>query len=141
MICLDANLIIRRVISPDDEATNNLWARWEKARERFIAPALIQYEIANAFHQYRRNKLLSPEDAGLALRTALAIPIETVHDLDLNQEAFGIANRYNLAAAYDSHYLAVALRHGLEFWTADERLWNSLKSQNLSWLHFLPYAY
>ena len=38
--------------------------------------------------------------------------------------------------AYDSHYLALAAILGLEFWTGDERLYNTVKHR-LPWVKWL----
>jgi predicted nucleic acid-binding protein len=46
-----------------------------------------------------------------------------------------LAAAHNLAAAYDAHYLALAERLGIDCWTADERLYNSVRHR-LSWVQF-----
>lgn len=46
------------------------------------------------------------------------------------------AHRFHLPATYDAHYLALAYREGCDFWTADTRLWNVVKSE-LKWVHLL----
>jgi predicted nucleic acid-binding protein len=50
-------------------------------------------------------------------------------NLALNMRALELAGQYNLPAAYDVHYLALAEREGCELWTADTRLWNSKKGK------------
>ena len=47
-----------------------------------------------------------------------------------------LASQFKLPARYDAHYLALAEREQCEFWTADERLYNSVKDQ-LSWVRFM----
>jgi len=49
---------------------------------------------------------------------------------------YALAAQFNRPAAYDSQYLAVAERLGCEFWTADERLYNAVKT-HLSWVKWL----
>ena len=41
---------------------------------------------------------------------------------DLNLHALHLARRFGLPACYDAHYMALAERLGVEFWTCDERL-------------------
>lgn len=46
------------------------------------------------------------------------------------------ASRFAQPAAYDAHYLALAEREGCEYWTADQRLWNTVKAA-LPWVRWL----
>ncbi len=57
-------------------------------------------------------------------------------DAELHRQALKIAQRYNLPATYDAHYLALAERLGIEFWTADRRLFNAVRS-SLSWVNLV----
>ena len=57
-------------------------------------------------------------------------------DAELHRQALKIAQRYNLPATYDAHYLALAERLGIEFWTADRRLFNAVQS-SLSWVNLV----
>jgi predicted nucleic acid-binding protein len=56
--------------------------------------------------------------------------------LALSTRALELADRFGLSATYDAHYLALAEREGCEYWTADERLWNSVRAQ-LGWVRWL----
>jgi predicted nucleic acid-binding protein len=56
--------------------------------------------------------------------------------VDFHIRAFDLANRLNRPAAYDTHYLALAEHLDCEFWTADERLTNAVKS-TLPWVKLL----
>lgn len=47
-----------------------------------------------------------------------------------------LAHQFNLPATYDPHYLALAEREGCEYWTADARLWNTVKGK-LAWVRWL----
>jgi predicted nucleic acid-binding protein len=47
-----------------------------------------------------------------------------------------LAHRYDLPAVYDAHYLALAEREGCDYWTADKRLWNSVKGM-VPWVRWL----
>ena len=50
---------------------------------------------------------------------------------------FGIMERFALPSAYDdAHYLALAESRLCECWTADERLWDTVKN-GLSWVHWV----
>jgi predicted nucleic acid-binding protein len=74
---------------------------------------------------------LTAADCAEALRAALAFPIGLHAADDLHLRAVELAALHNLPAAYDAHYLALAERLGIECWTADEKLCNSVRHQLL----------
>jgi predicted nucleic acid-binding protein len=63
-----------------------------------------------------------------ALQKALAFNVSLVGFPDLHLHAYELATEYNRPTAYDAHYLAVAKWLGCDFWTADERLYNAVRS-------------
>jgi predicted nucleic acid-binding protein len=44
--------------------------------------------------------------------------------------------RFRMPAAYDAHYLALAQWLRCECWTADGRLWNTVKSE-FAWVRWV----
>ena len=94
------------------------------------------YEICNAFYRAALAGQITKEEADNLLENALNLGIIFYGDAQLHNQAIKIASEYNLPAAYDAHYLALAGRLGIELWTADQRLFNSVNS-SLSWVKFL----
>ncbi len=133
-ICLDASIVIRLMLMPDDDAIQELWDSWHTQGYRLVAPNLLHYEITNALYQQEKNGLLSTEFIGDALDFALALPIQLVGDTSLHQRARELAVQYNLPATYDAHYLALAERLNVELWTADARLYNTVQSYGGEWV-------
>lgn len=95
----------------------------ERQHDDIIAPRLLEYEISNAIRKAVRQGRIDASDAEARLRVFDILPITFLTDR-VHHEALAIALRYNLPAAYDAHYLALAERLGCDFWTADERLVN-----------------
>lgn len=120
-LCIDAGLVIRLVIMPDDEEIEALWDRWKDDDRHIVAPALLFYEVSNALYRYQHAGLLSAETVDSALQAALVLPIELIEDGRLHTEAKAVAERLNQPATYDAHYLALAERLDAEFWTTDGR--------------------
>jgi predicted nucleic acid-binding protein len=133
-ICVDAGLVVRRVIFPDDLPVQRLWDTWEHEGASLVAPALIFYEVTNVLHRYQRQGWLSKETVGLALAAALSLPVDLIEDMDLHLQAKAAAEKYDLPATYDAHYLALAERLGIELYSADIRLFNALQPFGISWL-------
>ena len=135
--CIDAGLVIWRVLFPDDLPVQQAWEEWDRSESRLAAPALLTYEVTNVLHRYQRQGGLSSETAELALQAALALPVEQVHDIGLHLRARQLAQEYGLPAAYDAHYLALAERLGAEFWTMDAKLVKALQPFELGWVRLV----
>ncbi len=136
-IVVDASLALKWVLDePYTVEANDLLENWRERRSKLLAPALFLYEIANALTKRIQRKQLTlaqgQERLGFFLESGpLLQQIGVVHP-----RALELADRFRLPTAYDAHYLALAEFQQCEFWTADERLWNSVK-RDLRWVHWL----
>lgn len=133
-ICLDASIIIRLSLTPDDNAVQELWDSWHAQGCRFVAPTLLYYEITNALYQQEKNRLLSGKMIDNVLEFVLTLPIQLIADTALHKPARELAVLYSLPATYDAHYLALAERLNIELWTADARLYNTVLSYGVEWV-------
>lgn len=133
-VCVDASIVLRRVLQPDDDAIKELWQSWVDDEVRLVAPTLLFYEVTNGLYQQQKNKALSPETIWKALELALDLPINLVNEANLHLRAREIAMEYNLPATYDAHYLALAEWMDVDLWTADMRLVNTLKPFKVKWV-------
>lgn len=136
-IVVDASLALKWVLDePYTVEANDLLENWREHRHKLLAPALFLYEIANALTKRTQRKQLTlaqgQQRLGFFLESgSLLQQIGAVHT-----RALELADRFRLPTAYDAHYLALAEFQQCEFWTADERLWNSVKRE-LRWVHWL----
>ncbi|MGD2049623.1 MAG: type II toxin-antitoxin system VapC family toxin [Chloroflexota bacterium] len=135
-ICVDASLVVRLVVDPNDKLVWPQWEEWESDGLRFAAPSLIYFEVTNAIYQYQRHGLLSTNSVKEALEAALALPISLHGEADLHRKALNLTQRYSLSATYDVHYLALAEMLGVDFWTMDRRLFDTVSS-DLHWVKLL----
>ncbi len=133
-LCVDANLVIRLVADPKDEAVRQTWEQWDADHRQIAAPTLLCYEVSNALYRYQQAGMMSTSAVRLALKAALALPIRLYGDRELHGRALDLAERFSLPAAYDAHYLALADVLGGEFWTADRRLGRAVQD-DLPWVH------
>ncbi len=126
-VCCDANVVVRLhdTASSEFPTVASLWERWTKDRTKILAPSLLRYEVANVV--YRSSQASdSPYPVGTVMRSLEALPIEYVEDIRLHLDAIRIASAFRLPAAYDAHYLALAEREGIDFYTLDRRLVNAV---------------
>ncbi len=137
MICIDASFIVRYFTSSSTESIyQQYWSQWQTKGYNIVAPTLIIYEVCNAFHRASVAGQITQEEAEQFLERALNLGLRFSGDAELHRQALKIAQRHNLPATYDSHYLALAERLGIEFWTADRRLFNAVHS-SLSWVNLV----
>ncbi len=126
-VCVDASLVVRLVLRPDEPALLKRWESWVSQGITPAAPGLLYYEVTNALYRYQKSGLLQPDTVRDALDTALALPIDLFSDAELHRQARIIAERYNLPAAYDAHYLALSEQLDADLWTADARFFRALQ--------------
>jgi predicted nucleic acid-binding protein len=126
-VCVDASVIVRFILQPEDIAITQLWQSWISQEYKLVAPSLLYYEVTNALYRYQKSGLILPETIRDALDTALSLPIDLVNDAYLHRQARIMADRYRLPAAYDAHYLALSEQMDIDLWTADARLFKALQ--------------
>jgi predicted nucleic acid-binding protein len=136
-VCVDANFVVRYLSSGESESIyQQKWRQWQAENYTLVAPTLFAYEISNAFHRASLAKQITPDEAEQLLERALYLGLQFLGDAELHRQAVKIAQRYNLPATYDAHYLALADHLKIDFWTSDRRLFNavhlSLPSVNLA---------
>jgi predicted nucleic acid-binding protein len=137
MLCVDASFVVRFVTSKNpDSPFDQLWQQWRQAQTILAVPALFYYEVSNALHRYGISGQLSQEEGTVLLDQVLEFDLRSYGDADLHRQALKIAQRENLPASYDAHYLALAERLEIEFWTGDRRLFNAVRS-HLPWVHLV----
>lgn len=139
VVVVDTSIALKWVLEEaDSNKADTLLAEWIKKGMLIIAPNLLAYEITNALYRKVRKGEITLDRAKEALaEISLAeIEFDFSSDFTLSTRAIELANQYNLPATYDSHYLALAERKGCELWTADLRMWNSVKGK-LNWVRWM----
>jgi predicted nucleic acid-binding protein len=136
---IDSNIALKWVLDePDSPEALALLTEWSRKRITMLAPALLAYEATNILFQNVRKGKITFDTARNGLRRVILAGIEFdfPYDYRLSQRAIELANKYNLPAAYDAHYLALAEREDCELWTADSRMWRAVQAK-LPWIRNL----
>jgi predicted nucleic acid-binding protein len=95
----------------------------------FACSDQLPVEITSAFLKAMRRGRISREDARRAIGEVLAVRFTVFRTTErILLRAFGLADTWN-QKVYDCVPVAMAERYRLEFWTADERLYNALHAQ------------
>jgi predicted nucleic acid-binding protein len=138
VVVVDANLALKWVILEQDSNTSMmLLDKWTDEGKEIIAPALFAYEVTNILYRQTLTNKLTYDEASQGLTKLFAIGVSIKFSLyeNISVQAMELAHRFGLSATYDAHYLALAQHENCEFWTADTRLWNTVKSK-LGWVRW-----
>ena len=138
MIVIDANIAVALIVRlPYSEKAEQLFLAWHRNNSALFAPSLWHSEIVSALHKLAFAGQMSAEDAHDGIRKLDRLRVEIIPpDTDLLLASFEWAGKLNQMAAYDAQYMALAERLGAEMWTADRRLFNSVKAE-IPWLHWV----
>lgn len=125
-IVVDSNvLIVLTSGDPRQSIARHHLDQWVMAGEELHAPALLPYEVANAFARLVATRASSEERIRDAWRDFRTIRI-TYHEFrDDGERTIAIAQRLRRQNAYDASYLALAERLRADVWTFDGPLYRN----------------
>jgi len=101
-----------------------------------LAPDLISAEVGNIVWKKQAFQGLDVDDARTVIDEFRKLAIVLTSTGDLLADAYGLAVTHR-RSVYDSLYLALSIREGCQFVTADERLVNAV-SWSFSRVIWLP---
>lgn len=140
VICADSSLSLKLVIPESDSPlVRALWKDWQTQLVNVIAPTIWAYEVTSVIRNKTYRGLIPPDLEEEILTAAYQLPVRLFRPESLHRHAWELARRFNRPSAYDMHYLALAEMADCPFWTADERLFNSVHSE-LTWVYWLGNA-
>jgi predicted nucleic acid-binding protein len=136
-VVVDASLALKWTIEePYSAEARALLANWHNNQRRLLAPALFLYEVSNVLAKRMRRGQLVLEQAKERLRFLVDNGPLLRQAAETHFRALEFAVQLRLPSAYDARYLALAEFQRCECWTADERLWNSVKKE-LAWVRWI----
>ena len=138
-VVVDANIAIKWAIKEENtDLALALLADWTEKGIIILAPALLSYEVTNVFRQRIHREAYPFKDAQRALEEIIyeLIGFVFANTSATHIRAIQLSQQFGLPAAYDAHYLALAESKHCELWTADKRLWNSIRGK-LPWVRWL----
>jgi len=136
VVVVDASIALKWTINEADSSTAlALLADWTYREIEVHAPSLLAYEVTNALYRRIRKGEIPFYDARRGLTEIIykVVEFDFPEEPDFNIRAMELGQQFGLPATYDSHYLALAESKECELWTADLRMWNSVKGK-LDWV-------
>jgi predicted nucleic acid-binding protein len=136
-ICVDASFIVRLFV-PDRFSTEaeTLWQNWSQSSAKIVAPTLLLFEVSATLRRMVFHKHLSPRQGNELFHDFNQLNIFVSHNQSILARAWELAQEFAQQRTYDMTYLAYAEQNDCPFWTADERLYNSVRHK-ISWIHWL----
>ena len=139
VVVVDASIALKWTINEADSSTAlALLADWTYREIEVHAPSLLAYEVTNALYRRIRKGEIPFYDARRGLTEIIykVVEFDFPEEPDFNIRAMELGQQFGLPATYDSHYLALAESKECELWTADLRMWNSVKGK-LDWVRWM----
>lgn len=136
-VCIDANIIIWSLLPfpLSDEAEAQL-AHWQREEVTLIAPALLAFEVTSSIRRLVYLEEITADQGEKAFEQFQRIDVRLSHRKGIFPLAWELAKKFNRPRAYDAVYLAMAQLNNCEFWTADEKLYNSVKEE-VHWVKWI----
>ncbi|MEZ0396569.1 MAG: type II toxin-antitoxin system VapC family toxin [Anaerolineales bacterium] len=137
LLVLDASVVLKAILpNPLQGHCQALIATFAEVQP--VAPALWGYETTSVLAKAVHFEQITEAEGRQALAQLAALNVQLFPPtFEQNQAALTWALRLKRAAAYDGYYLALAQSLDCDFWTADGRLFQSLKEEKLKWLHWI----
>lgn len=125
MVVVDANLLVALVSGdPRGSLVLRRFNDWLDHDEELNAPALAQYEVANAFTRLIVGGAFPAEKVEEAWDNISILPIH-YHNLKDARRVVGVALALKRQTAYDAAYVVLAEQLGAELWTLDGPLYRN----------------
>jgi len=132
-IVTDASIALKWYVRDEVDAEHAfaILLDYEQGRFRFIVPRLFYYEIVNAVHIAVRRKRITEEEGRDIIKDTLYLQMTVSDSPEILQNAYRFARKYNISV-YDAVYLSAAKENSSDFYTADRKLYETLKGKENS---------
>lgn len=128
VLVVDSGVAIKWVLEePDSELAESIYADYENGAIELAAPDLLYAELGNILCKKVTFGGMSESEVEVASAKLLKVVFRIVGANDVFDAAYKIAKKHK-RTFYDSLYLASSLHLNCDLVTADERLYNSTKS-------------
>ena len=137
-VVVDASVAFKWIFPEEHSGeARSLLNQWINNHTTILVPAWFMFEIVNILYKHIRRNALTLQAAFLLIEEMQNIGIQIPeYDQGLHNRALELTIEFRLNAAYDAHYMALAERMNCDLWTADERLWNSVRTA-LGWVRWI----
>ncbi len=127
-ICVDASLVVKWLVHEhDSDAALALLHQLHKEDTIFLAPSLLDYEVANVLRQKILRKVFNRENLFGAVDLYERLEIQLLHVTNLVSQTIELAEMLKQPAIYDMSYLLLAKQQKVDLVTADRRFYEAAR--------------
>jgi len=128
VVCLDSSVLVKLLTWEDEsETAAHLMEKVVEREQTVVLPDFAWAEVGSVLRRKARTGEISAEDMERLWKIFRNLKvISYIGGEDIAETTWRISMEENLPTLYDAAYMAVAEKSGGEFWTADEKLVNSL---------------
>ncbi len=127
-LVIDTSVVVKWFIAEANSAeAQKIYAKHQTGEVTLLAPDLIYAEVGNVIQQKQMFEGMAASDAQIILTHFREVGIKLTADADLLDQAYQLAIIY-ACAVYDAMFLALSVREGCQFVTADLKLLNKVGS-------------
>ena len=136
--CVDASVAVKWVLK-NETLRSEAFTLLRKAQAdsvRFIAPPLFASEVDSVVRKRVFAGIMGAGEAKKAYICLDAAPVQIIDMPGVRRKAREIAEQFRQPYVYDATYAALAQLRNCEFWTADRKFYDAVKSA-LPYVKFL----
>jgi predicted nucleic acid-binding protein len=135
-VVIDAGVAIGALlptVAPVD--TLERFVAWRQAGALIVAPPLFLAECTSVIRRYVFNRLLTADEATVALADLSTLDVTITPDTAARcRAAYDWATQLGQVRAYDGFYLALAQTLAASLYTGDRRLANGARQLGIDWV-------
>lgn len=121
-LVVDTSVVVKWFIAEVNSAEAlRIYSKFQTGEMTLLAPDLIHAEVGNVIWRKQMFEGMTPSDAQIILADFQSVRIKLTSDANLLDEAYQLAVTHQ-CTVYDAMFLALSMREGCQFVTADEKL-------------------
>lgn len=128
-VSIDASFLLKLFL-PEEKSkqAEDIWKRWINDSIEIVAPALIVFEFSSVLRNKVYRGIIDDRIGTDIINQLKELDIILVYTDDILKIAWEIGNIQKSTTLYDYFYIALAKFLNIPLWTADKKLYNSIKN-------------
>lgn len=128
-VAIDASFLLKLFLPEEkSEKAEKIWKGWIKDSVEVVAPTLIIFEASSVLRNKVYREIIDSEIGKEIINQLKELDISLVYVDDILEIAWDIGCMLKSSTLYDCFYIALAKFLNIPLWTADRKLYDSIKN-------------